>query len=221
VAENLDEYTRRLEDALARLVERFDKIPFPVVVRAFSGHGVVRLEETDDADRGLLEVLVRAAELAGRRAQADGIESKRANEVGNRIEPYVRDAFNEVGREAGLHADIPETAAGGQQAVGYPDLEINDGMGRRTYLEVKTYNIANIDTTQRAFYLSPPLSKVTADARHLILSFQIVEVRTHIYKPEHWRIYDAHDMVGQIKNEFNATNRQMYGGGRLLADGEL
>lgn len=123
----------------------------------------------------------------------------------------------------GLKADTPRNRAGRRQGMGYPDVEIIDSKNRMTYLECKTYNLNNINTTQRAFYFSPSDEgcKITADARHLVLSFQIKLKSPGIYIPVHWRIYSIDSMVVQVKHEFNADNRQMYRDEALLAEGEI
>jgi hypothetical protein len=97
---------------------------------------------------------------------------------------------------------------------------------RVVYLECKTYNLANIGTTQRAFYFSPSKEsfKITADARHLVMSFQIEIAQRQgqqVYVPVHWRIYSTDSMVVQVKHEFNANNRQIYRPDALLAEGPI
>ncbi|GAI02866.1 unnamed protein product, partial [marine sediment metagenome] len=126
----------------------------------------------------------------------------------------------------GLQADTPITQRQRRQAMGYPDIEVIDSYGRITYLECKTYNLANIGTTQRAFYFSPSREscKVTADARHLVISFQIEMAQRRgqqAYVPVHWRIYSTDSMVVQVKHEFNASNRQIYKQEALLAEGPI
>ncbi|MCD6299754.1 MAG: hypothetical protein J7L78_01075, partial [Dehalococcoidales bacterium] len=173
-------------------------------------------------DLDLLEKLCQAADIAGKQAFQEGIFRKRPNEVGNDIEPYVKAALKTIG----LQADTPITQGQRRQAMGYPDIEVIDSYGRITYLECKTYNLANIGTTQRAFYFSPSKEgcKVTADARHLVMSFQIEMAQRRerqAYIPVHWRIYNTDSMVVQVKHEFNASNRQMYRQEALLAEGSI
>ena len=101
--------------------------------------------------------------------------------------------------------------------------QIIDDQKRVTYLECKTYNLKNIKTTQRAFYFSPSLEgcKITSDARHLVLSFQIEKKSSSVYIPVHWRIYSIDSLTVQIKHEFNADNRQIYREEALLCEGEM
>lgn len=76
------------------------------------------------------------------------IQSPRPNEVGNHIEPFVKDALNSLG----MKAEIPLTSNGKHQSAGYPDVFIQDVDNRITYLECKTYNQKSIGSSFRAFY---------------------------------------------------------------------
>lgn len=216
------EYIRQLEEVISKFMSPLDDIPFPVAIKAISGHEVVALNREDRKDGELLEKLGRAAELAGSAAYNEGIEAKRPNEVGNYIEPYVKTGL----RQVGLTAETPVTVVGKRQSSGYPDIEITDDYGRVTYLECKTYNLKNIDTTQRAFYFSPSKKacKITKNARHLVLSFQIETAsrkKKRVYIPVRWRVYDTVTMFVQVKHEFNASNRQIYREESLLAEGVI
>ena len=100
------------------------------------------------------------------------MESNRVNEVGNKIEPFVKNALISMGVEA----DTPKTKDGKKKSTGYPDLEFRDKNGKWHYLECKTYNAKNVDTTQRSFYFSPSEGfKVIRDSFHFVISFEIVK----------------------------------------------
>lgn len=217
-----DDYIKQLEDTIAKFMVPLEGIPFPIAIKAISGHEVVPFDRGNRQDLDLLDKLCQAADIAGKQAFQDGIFRKRPNEVGNDIEPYVKKALKAIG----LQADTPLTQKQRRQAMGYPDIEVMDAYGRITYLECKTYNLANIGTTQRAFYFSPSKEscKITADARHLVMSFQIEIAQRkgqQAYVPVHWRIYSTDSMVVQVKHEFNANNRQMYRPDALLAEGPI
>ena len=217
-----DDYTKQLEETIAKFMAPIKSIPFPIAIKAISGRKVIPFDKRNKQDTDLLEKLCQAADIAGKQAFQDGIFRNRPNEVGNDIEPYVKEALKAVG----LQADTPITQKQRRQAMGYPDIEVIDSYGRITYLECKTYNLANIGTTQRAFYFSPSKEscKVTADARHLVMSFQIEMAQRkgrQAYIPVHWRIYGTDTMVVQVKHEFNANNRQMYRPEALLAEGSI
>lgn len=217
-----DDYIKQLEDTIAKFMAPIKDIPFPIAIKAISGHKVIPFDKGNKQDLDLLDKLCQAADIAGKQAFQDGIFRKRPNEVGNDIEPYVKEALKAVG----LQADVPLTQKQRRQVMGYPDIEVIDSYGRITYLECKTYNLANIGTTQRAFYFSPSKEscKVTADARHLVMSFQIELSQRkgqQAYVPVHWRVYTTDSMVVQVKHEFNASNRQMYRQEALLAEGSI
>ena len=118
------------------------------------------------------------------------------------------------------------TKSGKTKAAGYPDIEFTDEFGRTNYLECKTFNIENIGTTQRSFYLSPSEDfKVTKDAHHFVVSFEIyVEGRkgnNHIYKCRSWKVLSVEKLLVDVKYEFNSDNLRLYARENLLAEGAL
>ena len=155
--------------------------------------------------------LQRIARLALGEINRQGILSRRPNEVGNYCEPHVRKAIE----LAGGSADTPQASNGRRKSTGYPDLEAEIG-GKPFYLEVKTYNANNQDTTQRAFYLSPSKDfKITKDAYHLIFAFcmEVMERQGQqmLFRAISCTVIDAHDLPCDVKYEFNSDNRRMYG----------
>ncbi len=174
-------------------------------------------------DQRLLDMLSRAATSAGKLAGKHGIYRPRPNEVGNDMEPYVLRAL----RDVGLTANKPATGSRRKKAVGYPDISVIDPQGRIVYVEVKTFNIKNINTTFRSFYMSPSDdSKVTQDAVHLVISFEI-EVdetrragRDNCYVPVAWKIVSLYDMPIDIKHEFQASNLALYRPEAILREGD-
>lgn len=204
-------YTKELEDTLAKFMQPVKDIPFTIAIKVLSGFDVLGFDKSSGKDIELLELLKKAANTAGKRAYETGIFTTRPNEAGNRIEPFVKKALSEVG----LKADTPLARSGARKATGYPDIEILDRYGRTIYLECKTYNIKNIDTTQRAFYFSPSENfKVTKDALHLMLSFQLEKESRGgqtAFVPVHWRLYSLESLTVDMKHEFNQNNRKMYG----------
>jgi hypothetical protein len=220
--EDQEKYIKDLEDTIRKFLKPLNDVPFRVAMKAVSGHDVIPFDENDDGDKQLLQDLIKAATAATKDANEAGIFTTRPNEVGNHIEPFVVKAL----RGVGLDADKPETGEGEKKAVGYPDIFIRDRKGRPNYLECKTYNRNNYQTTQRSFYFSPAPTekefKVRYDARHLIISFEIERAKrggNDAYVPVHWKIFKIDNMIGQIKHEFNSSNRQMYRKEALLAEG--
>ncbi|MBI5228683.1 hypothetical protein HY991_01125 [Candidatus Micrarchaeota archaeon] len=81
------------------------------------------------------------------------------------------------------------------------------------------------DSSFRAFNLQPSEDfKITADARHLLVGFEIkVERRNgkRAFVPIHWRLYTLDNLRVQVKHEFNASNKDLYRGTTLLAEGGI
>ncbi len=212
---------RDLEEAISKFMTPLKNIPFPIVIKGLSGFSVVPFNHNDEADRSLLQKLSKAIEKATKKVNEGGIFSNRPNEVGNQIEPFVRQALNDLG----LTATIPKTKRGIHKGAGYPDIEIKEDNERITYLECKTYNLKSEDSSQRAFYLSPSEdTKITIDARHLLVGFEVqLSERSNkpAYVPVRWRLYTLDKLRVQVKYEFNASNKNIYLDGALLAEGSL
>jgi hypothetical protein len=125
-----------------------------------------------------------------------------------------------------LGAQTPMTKDGKAKSAGYPDIEIRGNPP--SYLECKTYNIKNVETTQRAFYFSPSERfKITCDALHLLLAFQLERAERNgknAFVPVHWRLITLQDLQVDLKHEFNQHNRNMYGSGAakaLIAEADI
>ncbi len=162
-----DEYTIKPENVIKQMLQPVRDIPFSLVIEALSSFKVIPFNPTSKEDKALLDTLISVANEAGDAVNRLGIRRTRPNEVGNDIEPFVKDALI----NNGYAANIPMTADGKRKATGYPDIEFIDEVGRYSYLECKTYNIENVATTQRSFYLSPSEDfKVTIDAYHFVVS---------------------------------------------------
>jgi hypothetical protein len=217
--------TSAVYTAVKTLTQPVRSLPFRDVIWATTGHRVLSLDTNNPDHRKLVQLIQQAAQRAASQAHRQGLVTARANEAGNAIEPLVRQAL----REVGLVAQIPTNAAGKAQVAGYPDLEIVGPV--RCYLELKTYNAATTRSTQRTFYYSPsPLPKVTQDALHLLLAFELEPVpqagRT-VFVPIGWTLLSLEDLVVDLKLEFNQSNRGLYGRpeavlgqGRLAPAGE-
>ena len=204
------------ERALAELAQPAKKIPFKAVIHATTGHRVLDFDTNNPAHADLRVKLLRAAALAGERARKDGLAAVRPNEAGNHLEPFVRAAL----KEAGLEARIPRTTADRAQVAGYPDIEIVGPVP--CYLELKSYNAATADTTQRTFYYSPSATpKITHDALHFLLAYELEKVTRDgkvIFVPTHWKLLTLQDLEVDLKSEFNQSNRGMYRDGKLVVD---
>lgn len=216
------EYARELESVLAQCLQPLKNIPFKAAIRAVSNCSILDFDSGNPQHTLLAERIGRAASAAGKTAFHQGIFTARPNEAGNKIEPFVKAALN----AAGLDAQTPVTQNGKAKAAGYPDLEIRGDVP--CYLECKTYNIQNVETTQRAFYFSPSEQfKVTRDALHLLLAYQLERATRDgqsAFVPVHWRLITLQDLHVDLKHEFNQHNRNMYGSGAakaLIAEADI
>ncbi|MBP9004780.1 MAG: hypothetical protein KBG36_00845 [Candidatus Marinimicrobia bacterium] len=225
MAENgKEEYIKELEETISEFLKPLKNIPFRIAIKAISGCDVIPFNKNNPDDKQLLMDLIAATRLAVKNANKSGIFTRRENEVGNHIEPFMIEALNQTG----LTANRPETKEGKKKAVGYPDIFLKDRNGRPNYLECKTYNERNYQTTQRSFYFSPAERstdfKVIYNARHLVVSFKIERAEREgkrAFLPVHWKIFSIDNLIGQIKHEFNSSNKQMYKDENLLAEGGL
>ena len=221
---NEEEYTARLEKVIKQMLQPIKDIPFNLVIEEMAGKEVISFDFDEMDHRNVLELLERVALNAGKEINKTGILRPRPNEVGNDIEPYVKNALNMLE----LSADTPTGPSGNKKSTGYPDVIFwyNE---KPYYLECKTYNIRNVNTTQRSFYFSPSDEfKVIYDAPHLVLSFEIYvageEGNNHIYKCKHYKILSIENLSIDVKHEFNSDNKRLYSGKNgavILAEGSF
>lgn len=138
----------------------------------------------------------------------EGVRARRVNEVGNAVEEFVDAAFE----AHGFTSEVPFGPSGRRRSTGYPDLRVSrDGV--LFYIEVKTYNRRNVDTTQRSFYLSPSEDfKVVGEGYHLVIAFAMKREDDGRYRAESVHLLDLHGLVVKLKWEYNASNRDLYGG---------
>ena len=215
-----NEYTKRLENIIKQMLQPLKDIPFNLVIEAMTGKKVLSFDFAKPDHQDVLKLLKKAALNAGEEVNKRGILRPRPNEVGNDIEDYVKEGLNLYG----LKADIPMDSYGHKKSTGYPDILFWFN-GNPYYLECKTYNIENIETTQRSFYFSPSDEfKVIYDATHFILSFEIYVAGEkgdkHVYKCKHYKILSIESLSLDVKYEFNSDNKRMYSGkdGTIILD---
>lgn len=203
---------KRLEAALAQFLQPMKGIPFEVVIQALCGAQVEKFDLDADSNRAALTSIVDAMREACRAVQANPIERRRPNEVGNDMEPFVINAL----KAQGMKAAAPKTKSGRGKTTGYPDVKIVTN-GLPIYLEVKTYAAANHNTTQRSFYLSPSEDhKVGDDGYHLLVGFEI-ERNGNLFTPVAFELVDLYGLDCDMKAEFNSDNRRLYEPHRRLA----
>lgn len=215
-----ENYVWRLENVIKQMLTPLKDIPFNLVIECLTGKKVIPFDFKNHEDRELLEILKEVAIVGGKEINKSGIKSRRPNEVGNYIEPFVKKAMQQYA----LNPDIPAGATGKKKATGYPDI-IFFFKNKPYYLECKTYNLKNISTTQRSFYFSPSDDfKVIYDTHHFILSYEMFpDGRTgdkNIYRCNHYKILSLESLSLDVKYEFNSDNQRMYSGknGAIILD---
>jgi hypothetical protein len=212
-----------LENALAQMLKPVRGIPFFVIVKALAEQRVIKFDRASPADASLLALLEQAIHHCAEELRANPIRRPRPNEVGNDIEPYVLRAI----KRSGLQPSKPTSRDGLGKATGYPDLLFYDSERHPTYLECKIFAEGTAATTMRSFYLSPSDSfKVWVDARHLLLAFgmeaeAVPGSRDSVYTPRSFRLVDLHDLLCDVKYEFNSDNRRLYAPNILLLQGKV
>jgi hypothetical protein len=222
----MDDETRltTLENVLAQMLKPVKGIPLNVVVKALSDHAIIRFDPQKNAsDKKVLGQLEKAIRMCAEEVKQTPIRRPRPNEVGNDIEEYV---FRAIGK-VGLKPVRPTSAKGLGKATGYPDILFHDEEGRPTYLECKIFAHGTPPSTMRSFYLSPSESfKVSQDARHLLLAFgmdasAISGSRDSLYVPKSFKLVDLHDLLCDVKYEFNSDNRRLYAPDLMLLQGAV
>jgi len=218
---NDQEYIRQLEETIKKFLEPLKGIPYPIAIKVLTGCKVLNFDLSDEDNQELLEILKKAVQKAGESAHKEGIRTKRPNEAGNQIEPFVIYALKQVG----LQADRPSTKSGKKKVAGYPDIEIIDKKGRVIYLDCKTYSEKSKKQSLRTFYFSPSKDpKITKDGFHLLLSFELKKEKRNegeVFVPVSWQLYSLEKLKVQVKHEFNASNQDLYKQEFLLASGEI
>jgi hypothetical protein len=203
--------TERLEAMLRPL----DPVSFSTATEALTGRKVLAFDPDNPDEVGFLANLKAAAGGAASRARSEGIVAGRPNEAGNAIEPVVIDALKKHGFAAGT----PRCRSGRMRSAGYPDIRVYDGH-RTAYIDCKTYSKRTKDQTLRTFYLSPSSDpKITDDAFHFLMSFELEQTDSGVFLPVRWGIYELARLNLHLKFEFNASNRNLYTKDSLLASG--
>lgn len=217
-----DDYIQ-LENVVKQMLQPLRNVPFNLVIEAMTGKKVLKFDFSNEEHQSVLKLLEKVAIDAGREINKTGIRRPRPNEVGNDIETYVKKSL----RKMNIRADTPVGPSGKKKATGYPDI-IFWYNNTPYYLECKTYNLKNINTTQRSFYFSPSDEfKVIYDTVHFILSYEIVvdgqDGNNHIYKCKSYKILSIESLLLDLKYEFNSDNKRMYSGDgtTILSEGEI
>lgn len=212
-----------LENVLQQMLKPIKNVPFDLIIKSLSQFKVIKTEPTNAADAALLARLETAIRRAGEAVHRKPIRRPRPNEVGNDIEVYVMDAL----KQEGLRPVRPTSATGKGKSTGYPDILLYDADNRPTYLECKIFADGTDPTTMRSFYVSPSEAfKVSMDARHLLLAYSMHRAplpssSESLFTPTGFKLVDLHDLLCDVKYEFNSDNRRLYGEHLVLLKGAI
>lgn len=169
-------------------------INFAEVVHESCGYNIIPMEMTISEDLDLLGHLqyslnnfIKISEKSGSRFRGE-----RINDVGKKLETLIEQEIRKTGLE------ITKLSRSG-----YPDFELKQ-RDRVSYLEIKTTgNIRKEETQHRMFYFSTG-TKITSDARHLLLQIQMKEEESKYWKVVSWELRDLCSLKVRLKTEFNA-----------------
>ncbi len=204
-------YDKQVEE-VRRLITRLEGISLKVVIKVLSGYEIKDFNKDDPSDKALLNCLISALNSVMDSINKEGIKAKRPNEAGNKIEKYVKDELNKLG----CTAETPQTKTGKRKSSGYPDIVFKDLSGRINYLECKTFNKKDLNSSLRTFYLSPSKDfKVITSAHHFLVSFEMVQKQKSFYV-KGFKLLTLEKLTVNVKNEFNASNRELYKPSNIL-----
>tara|TARA_Y100000991_G_C21859802_1_gene300399 strand:- start:30 stop:668 length:639 start_codon:yes stop_codon:yes gene_type:complete len=140
----------------------------------------------------------------------------RPNELGNYLERVLIARLDE---SLNFSVDMPTTEQGHKQAAGYPDGIIFDSMRNQVvYFDVKIFQEKTRNTTLRSFYYQPTnQSKILHDAPHFLIGFVVESLSGDNRSPfiiRDYELVDIYNLEVNFKAEFNASNKDLYQGGK-------
>ncbi len=194
------------------------EIPFSELITSVSGNRIIPIDQNVHEERALVEDLSHlVSEVMQDLSRPDSPvrAEKRINEVSRHVEDALLVALS-------LHPDwecgIPLNAAGKVQRSGYPDLRaFHQPTQRVVYLDPKLFATGSQDSSLRTFYYTPrrATSKVTEDASHLLIGIEH-DGQTGQWQMLSFQLVDLSSFRVRLKAEFQASNRDLYGGKGVL-----
>jgi len=177
------------------LRKKVGKLPFSKVLTSSCGYKIIPFNPTNPEDEALLNNLSHALDNFVKLTKKTGtrFRGERINDVGTKIESLILEEIRKTPLEV---IKLGKS--------GYPDFEIRQ-KNRITYLELKTTgNIRKNETHHRMFYFTSG-KKISSDARHLLLQFQMEEESSKYWKVVSWQLRDFSKLEVGLKTEFNAN----------------
>jgi len=191
-------------------------IPFSTVIEEVTGKKIIKANS--EYIKGKLGILANCFNKIVENSKIRPIKVKRVNELGNALEPILKNQINTTKLKCGL----PLTALGRKQSSGYPDLIMEDN-DKTIYIEVKTYakKEGSLTSSFRSFYYEPKkdTSKVNKDGYHLLIAFgHIGKDEDNIgYVLDDWHLIDLSKINVFFKGEFQSNNKNMYKKENIIA----
>ena len=146
------------------------------------------------------------------------------HEVGrvNEISRYVENALiTELDQRDVYQCGVPLNASGDLQRSGYPDMRLlHEVSGRVFYIDPKIYKQCSESSSFRTFYYEPQgvTNKVLDDASHLVVGIAHSGKQGESWRLESWKLVDLVNFRVRLKAEFQANNRDLYQGSRILGE---
>jgi hypothetical protein len=207
--------------ALMKNDSELKDVPFHEVVSAATGRKILPVNMTNAGDRTWIARISGAMDAVLHRMNATNspVRSKRRiNEVSALFEQAMKAELNAL---EGFECEFPKTASGARQRSGYPDLRLVDKRnGRVAYLDPKLFERATRASSLRTFYYEPKrdTNKILEDAHHLLVGFEH-DGQPGAWKFSRWELIDLAHFRVRLKAEFQASNREIYRPGSVLAAG--
>lgn len=203
--------------ALLANARELEGISFADVVREATGYRVIPVNASRDADR--IEQVAAAMDrtLVVLNAPNHPMQSTaRINEASRFIEDELHRQLNQV---AGWKCTIPGSEDGVGHRAGYPDLRVDTAEGV-LYIDPKLLAPGSETSSLRTFYYEPRTvtNKIRSDAIHLLIGVTHNGGDAGPLQLRKWKIVDVSSLPVRLKAEFQASNRELYSGDRVIAE---
>ncbi|MCZ0931731.1 MAG: hypothetical protein OXJ52_01065 [Oligoflexia bacterium] len=200
---------KQIENLLTQNIVSIKDFPYEIIIKSIFNKKVKKF----DTDKNKICLNRMAQAMKDICKKSESIRKSRRNEVGNAMENIVILALNRYK----LSAEKPKTSKGKNKTTGYPDIKIKTS-DTPIYLEVKTYEKKNYQTSFRSFYFSPSKDP-KIDAFHLLVGFEIIE-KDNNFIPVAFELLDLYGLKCDLKYEFNSNNRRLYNKKHILIRGD-
>lgn len=217
----LEEKLNNYENIVRSIIETFNNIDFHIIVETTIHKKILKFDPKNKFDKDLINDLKLIINDFAKSYSTKPItfdiykelvkppkpKSFRNNEIGIFADKLISSKFEELKHKLKIIEKFERL-----NLNGYPDEVIFDKQGRTTYLEVKTTSRRETGSP-RDFFFSPLTNskkKITDDARHLLLCFDIDEIEEKHFLITGWCLIDLFDVKVTMKPEFNTNNLELY-----------